>query len=62
MVDMSFKFHLHQGILSTLMTFVSPNDKWHNSNKSVSNQMVWQWAETPVEIMGTLADIRGTTK
>ena len=24
--------------------------------------MVCQWAETPVEIMGTLADIRGTTK
>ena len=24
--------------------------------------MVWQWAETPVEITGTLADIRETTK
>ena len=27
-----------------------------------SNRMVWQWAETLVEIRGTLADIRGTTK
>ena len=26
------------------------------------NRMAWQWAETLVEIMGTLADIRGTTK
>ena len=25
-------------------------------------RMVWQWAETLVEIRGTLADIRGTTK
>ena len=24
--------------------------------------MAWQWAETLVEIMGTLVDIRGTTK
>ena len=24
--------------------------------------MAWQWAETLVEIMGTLEDIRGTTK
>ena len=27
-----------------------------------SNRMAWQWAETLVEIRGTLADIRGTTK
>ena len=26
------------------------------------NRMAWQWAETPVEIRGTLSDIRGTTK
>ena len=26
------------------------------------NRMAWQWAETLVEIRGTLADIRGTTK
>ena len=28
----------------------------------VLNRMAWQWAETLVEIRGTLADIRGTTK
>ena len=28
----------------------------------ISNRMAWQWAETLVEIRGTLADIRGTTK
>ena len=27
-----------------------------------SNRMAWQWAETLVEIRGTLADIRGTAK
>ena len=27
-----------------------------------NNRMAWQWAETLVEIRGTLADIRGTTK
>ena len=27
-----------------------------------ANRMAWQWAETLVEIRGTLADIRGTTK
>ena len=27
-----------------------------------ANRMVWQWAETLVEIRETLADIRGTTK
>ena len=29
---------------------------------SPANTMAWQWAETLVEIRGTLADIRGTTK
>ena len=29
---------------------------------NVNNRMAWQWAETPVEIKVTLADIRGTTK
>ena len=29
---------------------------------SVTDGMAWQWAETLVEIRGTLADIRGTTK
>ena len=28
----------------------------------VNNGMAWQWAETLVEIRGTLADIRGITK
>ena len=27
-----------------------------------NNRMAWQWAETLVEIRGTLADIRGTTE
>ena len=27
-----------------------------------ANRMAWQWAETLVEIMGTLSDIRETTK
>ena len=27
-----------------------------------NNRMAWQWAQTLVEIRGTLADIRGTTK
>ena len=27
-----------------------------------SNRMAWHWAETLVEIRGTLADIRGTTR
>ena len=43
---------------------------WGNSGKSQGtfllvipiNRMAWQWAETLVETMGTLADIRGTTK
>ena len=26
------------------------------------NKMAWQWAETLMEIRGTVADIRGTTK
>ena len=25
-------------------------------------RMAWQWAETPVEIRGNIADIKGTTK
>ena len=29
---------------------------------STANRMAWQWAETLVEIRGTLVDIRGTTK
>ena len=32
----SFKFHLCQGILSTLITFVSPNEMWHSSCKQIS--------------------------
>ena len=32
---------------------------WHLPG---GNRMAWQWAETLVEIRGTLADIRGTTK
>ena len=28
----------------------------------LSNRMAWQWAETLMEIRGTLADITGTTK
>ena len=32
------------------------------SNNVIHNRMAWQWAETLVEIRGTLADIRGTTK
>ena len=31
-------------------------------NRQPDNWMAWQWAETLVEIRGTLADIRGTTK
>ena len=31
-------------------------------HKIATNRMAWQWAETLVEIRGTLADIRGTTK
>ena len=27
-----------------------------------ANRMAWRWADTLVEIRGTLADIRGTTK
>ena len=35
----------------------------HYLNQSwLSNRMAWQWAETLVEIRGTLVDIRGTTK
>ena len=32
----SFKFHLRQGILSTLITSVSPNEMWHSSCKQIS--------------------------
>ena len=39
---------------------------WTDSNplleQMLINRMAWQWAETLVEIRGTLADIRGTTK
>ena len=31
-------------------------------NISVTNRMAWQLVETLVEIRGTLADIKGTTK
>ena len=31
-------------------------------NWPCNNRMAWQWAETLVEIRGTLVDIRGTTK
>ena len=37
-------------------------DKQMNGQTDGDNRMAWQWAETLVEIMGTLADIRGTTK
>ena len=30
--------------------------------ETYNNMMAWQWAETLVDIRGTLADIRGTTK
>ena len=30
--------------------------------KYILNRMAWQWAETLVEIRGTLADIKETTK
>ena len=30
--------------------------------RSYHNRIAWQWAETLVEITGTLVDIRGTTK
>ena len=33
-----------------------------NFSSYIINRMAWQWAETLVEIRGTLADIRGTTK
>ena len=32
----SFKFHLRQGILRTLITSVSPNEMWHSSCKQIS--------------------------
>ena len=32
-----------------------------SSNLVGCNRMAWQWAETLVEIRGTLVDIRGTT-
>ena len=32
------------------------------TNTTPHNRVAWQWVETLVEIMGTLADIRGTTK
>ena len=34
----------------------------YNKNRNSANRMAWQWAETLVEIRGTLTDIRGTTK
>ena len=34
----------------------------HNWIRDIHNRMAWQWAETLVEIMGNLSDIRGTTK
>ena len=42
--------------------------QWHSSEDNFTidtsdiNRMAWQWAETLVEIRGSLADIRGTTK
>ena len=32
------------------------------SQENAYNRMAWQWAETLVEIRGTLVDIRGTNK
>ena len=39
-------------------------DRWipHTKGHMTFNRMAWQWAETLVEIRGTLADIRGTAK
>ena len=34
----------------------------HNWIRDIHNRMAWQWAETLVEIMGNLSDIRGTTQ
>ena len=45
--------NVHLWIFLTI-TAVKPHEK--------SNRMAWQWAETRVEIRGTLEDIRGTTK
>ena len=35
---------------------------WNTTAAFLSNRMASQWAVTLVEIRGTLADIRGTTK
>ena len=44
-------------------TLVSVASSWLISILFHINRMAWQWAdETLVEIMGTLADIRWTTK
>ena len=47
--DTKYLFHIHSVDADAFM-------------HSVLNRMVWQWAETLVEIRVTLADIRGTTK
>ena len=44
-----WKCHLQNGLVSILF-------------RPQCNKMAWQWAETLVDIRGTLADIRGTTK
>ena len=43
----------HTGLTGKMFAFLQ---------QSCGNRMAWQWAETLVEIRGTLADIRGTTK
>ena len=47
--------------ISEVTTFLIP---WYYPPLAILmfNRMAWQWAETLVEIRGTLADIRGTTK
>ena len=66
-----------QHLLSRTLGSISISDKTYNRKISLifkptsmdvkifillCNMMAWQWAETLVEIGGTLADIRGTTE
>ena len=37
-------------------------EEFRGINRKLENMIAWQWAETLVEIRGTLVDIRGTNK
>ena len=61
----SFWYRFNMGILASDRYLIDINSGYSICvcyYIPLSSRMAWQWAKTLVEIRGTLADIRGTTK